>query len=66
VLLEATIAGLSASFLTQPLEVAHLRGLYDERRPHAATQMVFRLGYARRGDAVTSPRIPVGDVLDYG
>lgn len=63
VLLEATIAGVSASFLTQPLEVAHLRQLYDERWPHTASQMIFRLGYARRPGAVSSPRRPVGDVL---
>ena len=63
VLLEATIAGVSASFLTQPLEVAHLRRLYDERSPRSATQMVFRLGYARQPGTAPSPRRPVADVL---
>lgn len=62
VLLEATMAGVSASFLTQPLEVPKLRRLYDERWPHTATQMIFRLGYARPG-AATSPRRPVAEVL---
>ncbi|HEX2174883.1 MAG TPA: nitroreductase family protein, partial [Nocardioidaceae bacterium] len=59
VLLDATIAGVSASFLTQPLEVPHLRRLYDERWPHVATQMVFRLGYARQPGAATTPPRPV-------
>jgi nitroreductase len=63
VLLEATIAGLSASFFTQPLEVAHLRRLYDEGRPHTASQMIFRLGYARQQGTAPSPRRPVADVL---
>jgi hypothetical protein len=51
VLLEATIAGVSASFFTQPLEVAHLRRLYDEGRPHTVSQMIFRLGCARQPGA---------------
>lgn len=62
VLLEATIAGVSASFFTQPLEVAHLRRLHDEGRIRASTQMIFRLGYARRPGA-SSPRRPVAEVL---
>jgi len=62
VLLEATVAGVSASFLTQPLEVTHLRRLYDEGRPHTVSQMIFRLGYARQPGA-TSPRRPVAEVL---
>lgn len=62
VLLDATIAGVSASFFTQPLEVAHLRRLYDERSPHASTQMVFRLGYARQSCA-SSPRRPLAEVM---
>jgi hypothetical protein len=63
VLLEATIAGVAASFLTQPLEVPHLRRLYDERWPGRATQMVFRLGYPRRPVTTGSPRRPVTEVL---
>jgi len=62
VLLEATIAGVSASFFTQALEVAHLRRLYDERSPHASTQMIFRLGYARPSGA-SSPRRPLAEVM---
>jgi nitroreductase len=65
-LLEATVAGVSASFLTQPLEVPKLRRLYDERWPHTATQMIFRLGYARSPGAATSPRRPVAEVLAPG
>ena len=65
VLLEATIAGVSASFLTQPLEVTRLRRLYDERWPHTATQMIFRLGYAR-SDTPVSPRRSVAEVLMEG
>ena len=63
VLLEATIAGVCASFFTQPLEVAHLRRLYDEARPQASSQMIFRLGYALQPGASPSPRRPVADVL---
>ena len=63
VLLEATIAGVSASFLTQPLEVAHLRRVYDEGRPHTVSQMIFRLGYARQPGASSTPRRPVAEVL---
>ena len=63
VLLEATIAGVSASFFNQPLEVAHLRRLYDEGRPHGSSQMVFRLGYTRQPGASPSPRRPVAEVL---
>jgi len=64
VLLEATVAGVSASFFAQPLEVAHLRRLYDEGRPHASSQMIFRLGYARHPGASRPPRRPVADVLN--
>ena len=63
VLLEATIAGVSASFLTQPLEVPHLRRLYDEQWPGRATQMVFRLGYPCRPRQAGSPRRPLAEVL---
>ena len=67
VLLEATVAGVSASFFTQALEVAHLRRLYDERRPQTSSQMIFRLGYARRpGGASPSPQRPVAEVLVEG
>jgi hypothetical protein len=63
VLLEATIGGASASFLTQPLEVPHLRRLYDECWPRRATQMVFRLGYPRRPHRGSSPRRLLNEVL---
>jgi hypothetical protein len=66
VLLEATIAGVSSSFFTQPMEVAHLRRLYDEGHPASSSQMIFRLGYARQPAAVPSPRRPVAEVLIDG
>lgn len=62
-LLVATEAGLSASFMNQPLEHAGLRWLV--RSPltgHGQTQMIIRLGYAR--DVVPpTPRRALADVL---
>jgi hypothetical protein len=63
VLLEATIAGVSASFLTQSLEVAHLRRPYGEGTSQDARHMVVRLGYAREPGPTRPPRRPVADVL---
>lgn len=63
VLLEATIAGVSASFLTQPFEVADLRWRYEGVVSERATQMVIRLGYARKPGATRSPRRSVAEVL---
>lgn len=61
ILLEATLAGVSASFLNQPLEHHDLRWLV--RSPLSGvghTHMLLRLGY---GDPVPmTPRRPVDDV----
>lgn len=66
VLLTATTHGISASFLTQPMELSDHEG--ESRRwpwhwPFAETpQMVLRVGYA--GQAVYTPRRDVPDVFD--
>lgn len=67
VLLTATLHGLSASFLTQPMELSDHQ---DESRrwpwrwPFAEVpQMVLRMGYATRPAALTS-RLNAPDVLD--
>ncbi|WP_432251146.1 Acg family FMN-binding oxidoreductase [Streptomyces sp. HNM1019] len=63
VLLSATLAGLSASFVTQALEWHDLRWpLRDPTSGMAYVQMVLRLGYGPRG--TQTPRRPVQDVLD--
>jgi nitroreductase len=65
VLLTATASGLSASFLSQILE---LRDMHEDDPPHwegpANPQMIIRLGYATE-PAARAPRRPVGDVLDW-
>ncbi|MEV7281638.1 nitroreductase [Streptomyces sp. NPDC093111] len=63
VLLRATLDGLSASLMSQPLEWPELRSL--ARDPGSAmgfVHMVLRLGYGPRGRA--TPRRPVPEVLD--
>lgn len=63
ILLVATEAGLSASFMNQPLEHSGLRWLV--RSPltgHGQTQMILRLGYAEVTVPPT-PRRPLVDVL---
>ncbi|MGW5446039.1 Acg family FMN-binding oxidoreductase [Streptomyces asiaticus] len=63
VLLRATLAGLSASFVTQALEWHDLRWpLRDPMSGMAYVQMVLRLGYGPPG--TQTPRRPVDDVLD--
>jgi len=61
VLLSATVLGLSASFLSQPVEVAHtraaLRVLLDEPEQ---PQTVLRIGYGH--PVATTPRRPVSAV----
>lgn len=62
-LLRATVEGVSASFITQPLEWHDLRWpLRDPMSGNAYVQMVLRLGYGRPGSQ--TPRRPVHDVLD--
>jgi nitroreductase len=58
VLLLATVRGLSASFLNQPLETAEIRG---ELFPYGHPQMIMRLGYALPD--VATPRRPLTDII---
>lgn len=63
VLLEATAAGLSASFLNQPIEVERLR---DEvargiGRPRTRPQLILRFGYGQ--PVAPTPRRPLWAVL---
>lgn len=65
VLLAATAAGLRASFLNQPCEVAELRPalrrLVAEQTGHlGAPQLVLRIGYGP--EAPATPRRPAGEV----
>jgi len=61
-LLRATTAGVSASFLNQPVEVPELRAVLREELGIAGhVQSVLRLGYGPPVDA--TPRRPVGDVM---
>ncbi|GGU16822.1 nitroreductase [Streptomyces lateritius] len=64
VLLQATLDGLAASLMSQPLEWPELRP--SARDPSVAIgfiHMVFRLGYGASGEA--TPRRPVADVLAF-
>jgi hypothetical protein len=62
VLLRATAAGLSASFMNQPIEVAELRPRLREVAGGAAyPQMLMRLGYGPR--PATEPRRPLDEVV---
>lgn len=61
-LLKAQTLGLSASSLSQPLEVPELRlRLHDEIEHTGRMQMIFRLGYG--GKPVYGPRRPLSAVL---
>ncbi|GGT08575.1 nitroreductase [Planobispora rosea] len=60
-LLVATVRGLSASFLNQPLDLRDMRRHTDPRHPGGHPQMIVRLGY---GPAVPrAPRRPVPELL---
>ncbi|GIH76744.1 Acg family FMN-binding oxidoreductase [Planobispora longispora] len=60
-LLVATVHGLSASFLNQPLDLRDMRRHTDPRHPGGHPQMIIRLGY---GPAVPrAPRRPVPELL---
>jgi nitroreductase len=61
VLLQVTMRGLSASLMTQPLELPPLRALVAQSR-FDAPQVILRVGYG--GPAMPSPRRLVADVLD--
>ncbi|GAA2771157.1 Acg family FMN-binding oxidoreductase [Streptomyces showdoensis] len=63
ILLRATLDGLSASLMSQPLEWPELRSLArDPGSTMGFVHMVLRLGYGPRGRA--TPRRPVSEVLD--
>jgi Nitroreductase family len=61
VLLQLTMRGLSASLMTQPLELPPLRGLLAQTALDAP-QVILRVGYG--GRAAPSPRRPVDEVLE--
>jgi nitroreductase len=67
VLLTATTHGVSASFLTQPMELCDHQGESRQWPWHwpfaEVPQLVLRVGYATR-PAVFTPRLDVPDVLD--
>jgi nitroreductase len=62
VLLTATMRGIDASPLTQPLETADAWLVRDPRSDREEPQMILRLGYGLPVPA--SPRRPVSEVLD--
>jgi nitroreductase len=62
VLLTATLRGVAAAPLTQPLETADAWLVRDPRAGAEQPQMILRLGYGLPVPA--SPRRPVSDVLD--
>jgi nitroreductase len=62
VLLTATLRGIAAAPLTQPLETADAWLVRDPRADIEQPQMILRLGYGLPVPA--SPRRPVSDVLD--
>jgi hypothetical protein len=62
VLLTATLRGIAASPLTQPLETAEAWLVRDPRFGGETPQMIFRLGYGL--PVPGTPRRPVSDVQD--
>jgi hypothetical protein len=64
VLLAATIDRLSATPISQPLEIPSLRQLLTDTRTGRWAQMILRLGYGQPTTA--TPRRPVSDVLIAG
>ena len=62
VLLTATLWGIAAAPLTQPLETTDAWLVRDPRTGVEQPQMILRLGYGLPVPA--SPRRPVSDVLD--
>jgi hypothetical protein len=62
VLLTATVHGLSATPMTQPLEITELRErLADPHNGRIVAQAVLRLGYGPPAPA--TPRRPLEEVL---
>ena len=63
VLLQATAAGLAASFLNQPVEIPELRGrLHEIIGKSGHPQLVLRLGYPQ-AEAHATPRRAIGEVV---
>jgi nitroreductase len=62
VLLTATMRGVSASPLTQPLERGQAWLVRDPRAGHDEPQMILRIGYGL--PVPSSPRRPVSEILD--
>ena len=62
VLLTATMRGIAASPLTQPLETADAWLVRDPRSEREEPQMILRIGYGR--PVPPTPRRPVTEVLD--
>jgi hypothetical protein len=62
VLLTATIHGIAASPLTQPLETADAWLVRDPASASESPQMILRLGYGLPVPA--TPRRPIAEVLD--
>jgi nitroreductase len=62
VLLTATVRGIAASPLTQPLETADAWLVRDPRSGREEPQMILRIGYGL--PASPTPRRPVSEVLD--
>ena len=61
VLLLATVHGLAATPITQPLEIPALRELLTDAATGSRAQVILRLGYAQ--PTTPSPRRPLADVL---
>jgi hypothetical protein len=61
VLLEATLRGLSASFLNQALELEHFRRPFTQLARRGYPQLVLRFGYGPPAPA--TPRRAVAEVL---
>jgi hypothetical protein len=62
VLLTATVRGVAATLMTQPLEIPRLRELVADHATGRAAQAIIRFGYARL-PASPSPRRPWQEVL---
>lgn len=62
VLLTATLRGLAATPMTQPLETPQLRDLLIDTSRGFAAQVILRLGYGT--PAAPTPRRPITDVIE--
>jgi nitroreductase len=61
VLLVATVRGLAATPMTQPLEVPAVRELLSDAEAGRWAQVILRLGYAQ--PTALTPRRPLAEVL---